>query len=65
MTEKVKFVCITRTIDSRTGTHYLDALDSDGNHYTAQMSDRIEEWLVFTKPWQKSGQVLIQQLAQS
>jgi hypothetical protein len=53
MTEKVKFVCITRTIDSRTGTHYLDALDSDGNHYTAQMSDRIEKWLVFTKRWQK------------
>jgi hypothetical protein len=53
MTEKVKFVCITRTIDSRTGTHYLDALDSDGNHYTAQMSDRIEKWLVFTKRWRK------------
>jgi hypothetical protein len=55
MTEKTKLVCITRTIDSRTGTHYLDALDSDGNHYTAQMSHRIEDWLVFTQPWERSA----------
>lgn len=60
MTESVKFVYITRTIDSNTGTHYLDALDSDGNHYTAEMSHRIEKWLVFTQGWQKRRTRLIE-----
>ena len=56
MSQRVKLAQITRTIDSKTGTHYLDALDSDGNYYTAQMSDRIEDWLVFTQPWKRSVQ---------
>ena len=54
--EKVKFVSITRTIDAKTGVHYLDAISTDGEHWMAQMSHRIEEWVVFTHPWKKSPQ---------
>ena len=56
MTERVKFIHITRTIDSKTGTHYLDALDEDGNHYMAEMSHRVEKWLCYTKMWHLAPQ---------
>jgi hypothetical protein len=49
--EKVKFVYINRTICPKTGVHFLDALDMEGNHYTAELSPNIEKWLVYTRQW--------------
>ena len=54
--EKVKFVTITRTIDDRSGIHYLDAVDVDGIHWSAQMDSRQEKWLVYTKLWTRDPQ---------
>ena len=54
--EKVKFVTITRTIDDRNGIHYLDAVDVNGNHWTAEMDSRQEKWLVYIKGWKKDPQ---------
>ena len=55
--EKVKFKQITRTICPKSGTHYLDAISENGEHYVAEMKSGIERWLVFTSPWKKSGQM--------
>jgi hypothetical protein len=49
--EKVKFVTITRTICPKGKTHYLDAVDTEGKHWTAEMQSGIERWLVYTKHW--------------
>jgi hypothetical protein len=46
-----KLVHITRIIDPRTGTHYLDAIDDQGRHWTAEMSHQQEPWIVYTKAW--------------
>jgi hypothetical protein len=54
MTEKVKFVSVTRTIDR--GIHYLDAVDVNGNHWTAEMDSNQEKWLVYIKGWKKDPQ---------
>ena len=54
--EKVKFVTITRTIDDRKGIHYLDAVDVNGNHWTAEMDSKQEKWLVYIKGWKKDSQ---------
>ena len=54
--EKVKFVTITRTIDDRSGIHYLDAVDVNGMHWSAQMDSRQEKWLVYTKLWTRDPQ---------
>ena len=54
--EKVKFVTVTRTIDNRSGIHYLDAVDVDGMHWSAQMDSRQEKWLVYTKLWTRDPQ---------
>ena len=43
MTERVKFTHITRTIDPRSGVHYLDAISKDGIHYSAEMTPGIEK----------------------
>ena len=50
MTE-AKFVTITRVIDPKTRIHYLDAIDDQGRHWTAEMSHQKEEWIVYTKTW--------------
>lgn len=49
MKPKIKF--ISRVIDGKTGKHYLDAIDEDGKHWTAELSPGLEPWLVFTKQW--------------
>jgi hypothetical protein len=54
--EKVKFVTVTRVIDDRNGIHYLDAIDENGNHWTAEMDSRQEKWLVYIKGWKKDSQ---------
>ena len=51
MTEPVKFVSITRTIDPVSGIHYMDALDIDGIHWLAQMDHKTELHLCYTKVW--------------
>jgi hypothetical protein len=56
MTERVKFTQVSRVICPKTGIHYLDAIDVNGIHWTAEMSSGIEKWLVFTKPWSANRQ---------
>ena len=56
MTKRVKFTHITRTICPRTGIHYLDAIDENGQHWVAQMSHGIEPWLIYTETWKKDPQ---------
>ena len=57
MVEKVKFTQVTRTICPKTGTHYLDAIDTEGQHWMAEMRSDVEKWLVFTRVWHKDAQV--------
>jgi len=54
--EKVKFVSVTRVIDITRGIHYLDAVDENGYHWTAEMDSKQEKWLVYTKAWTKDPQ---------
>jgi len=46
MTERVKFTYITRTVDPKSHIHYLDAIDENGQHWTAEMSHKLEPWIV-------------------
>ena len=55
--EKVKFTTITRTICPKTGVHYLDAIDTNNQHWMAEMSHQQEPWLIFTRVWHKDAQV--------
>ena len=57
MLERVKFVSVTRTIDPKTRIHYLDAIDENGQHWMAEMSHQVEQWLVFTREWSKYTQL--------
>ena len=52
----IKFVSIVRTIDPKTGTHYLDGIDDKWHHWTAEMSQKVEAWMVHTKQWRKDPQ---------
>ena len=54
--EKVKFVTVTRVIDERKGMHYLDAIDENGYHWYAEMDNKQEKWLVYSKLWTKDPQ---------
>ena len=56
MTERVKFKTITRVIDPKTRIHYLDAVDENGYHWTAEMSHGVEPWIVCTSNWKKDPQ---------
>ena len=54
MTEKVKFTQVSRVICPKTGVHYLDAIDTNGVHYTAQMETGVEKWITYkdiVKKW--------------
>ena len=55
--KQVKFVSITRTIDPKTGIHYMDALDVNGVHYMATMEHKKEPWLCYDKVWYKDPQM--------
>ena len=57
MVERVKFVSVTRTIDPKTRIHYLDAIDENGQHWMAEMSHQVENWLVFTRVWHRDEQL--------
>ena len=54
--EKVKFVSVTRVIDDRKGIHYLDAVDVNGHHWFAEMDNKQEKWLVYSKLWHRDPQ---------
>ena len=56
MMEKLKFVCITRVIDPKTRIHHLDAIDTNGQHWYAEMSPHLEDWLCYTTKWRKDHQ---------
>ena len=54
--ERVKFVTISRVIDPWTRIHYLDAIDDKGQHWTAEMSPKLEKWMCYTDTWKKDPQ---------
>jgi hypothetical protein len=56
MTERLKFKTITRTICPRTGIHYLDAIDENGQHWIAQMETGVERWITYKEVWKKDPQ---------
>ena len=56
MTEPVKFIQITRTIDPQTFVHYIDAIDENGTHWMAQMTHSVEPWLCYKKVWYQDPQ---------
>jgi hypothetical protein len=56
MTEKVKFTQITRTICPATKIHYLDAIDTQGFHWTAQQETGVEKWITWKEMWKKNNQ---------
>ena len=56
MMERAKFVTISRVIDPKTRIHYLDAIDINGYHWTAQMTHQEEPWIVYTSNWKKDPQ---------
>ena len=56
MTQPVKFVSITRTIDPKTHIHYLDAISNEGIHYMATMEHQKEPWLCYDKVWYQDPQ---------
>jgi hypothetical protein len=43
-------------IDDRKGIHYLDAVDVDGHHWSAEMDNKQEKWLVYSKLWHRDPQ---------
>jgi len=51
--QKVRFASVTRVIDERKGIHYLDAVDENGIHWSAEMDNKQEPWLVYSKLWTK------------
>ena len=56
MTERVKFAQVSRTICPRTGVHYLDAIDTNGFHWTAQQETGVEKWITWKEMWKKDTQ---------
>ena len=52
----VKFISINRTICPRTQIHYLDAIDENGMHWSAEMSPNIENWWCSTRKWRLDPQ---------
>ena len=56
MTERVKFKSITRVIDQKTGIHYLDAIDENGQHWTGQQETGVEKWITWKEQWKKNNQ---------
>jgi hypothetical protein len=56
MTERVKFKSITRVIDPKTRIHYLDAIDENGQHWTAQMDTGVEPGITYNEIWKKDPQ---------
>jgi hypothetical protein len=60
MTNKLKFTQVSRVICPKTGVHYLDAIDENGNHWMAQMEHETENWLCFSRVWYQDAQQPVQ-----
>jgi hypothetical protein len=56
MTKRLKFKTITRVIDPKTRIHYLDAVDENGRHWTAQMTHTEEPWIIYKEVWKEDPQ---------
>jgi hypothetical protein len=56
MTNKLKFTQVSRVICPRTGIHYLDAIDTNGLHWTAQQETGVEKWITWKEMWKKNNQ---------
>jgi hypothetical protein len=56
MTSKIKFVSVIRTIDPKTRIHYLDAVDDNGYHWSAQQETGVEPWITYKEVWKKDPQ---------
>jgi hypothetical protein len=54
--EKIKFIYINRTICPKGKTHYLDAVDTEGQIWFAEMRTDVESWITYSVPWKKAGQ---------
>jgi hypothetical protein len=37
-------------------THYLDAVDTEGQIWFAEMRTDVESWITYSVPWKKAGQ---------
>jgi hypothetical protein len=57
MTERVKFKSITRVIGPKSGIHYLDAIDENGQHWMAEMETGVERWITYKRVWYKDPQM--------
>jgi hypothetical protein len=56
MTNKVKFTQVSRVICPKSGIHFLDAVDTEGLHWTAQMETGVERWITYKEVWKKDPQ---------
>jgi hypothetical protein len=56
MTNKLKFVQVSRVIDPKTRIHYLDAIDENGQHWMAQQETGVERWITYKEVWKKDPQ---------
>jgi len=56
MTNKIKFTQVSRVICPKTGVHYLDAIDENGQHWVAQMTHQEEPWIIYKEVWKKDPQ---------
>jgi hypothetical protein len=56
MTERVKFTQVSRVICPKTNIHYLDAIDTQGFHWTAQQETGVEKWITWKEMWKKNNQ---------
>ena len=54
--KKVKFVSVTRVIDQKSGVHFLDAVDSEGFHWMAEMRTDVEQWITYSRVWKRDPQ---------
>ena len=55
MTNKLKFTQVSRVICQKSGIHYLDAIDTQGFHWTAQQETGKEDWITWKQMWKKDN----------
>ena len=56
MTKRLKFTQVSRVICPKSGIHYLDAVDSYGNHWMAQQETNVEKWITYKEVWYQDPQ---------
>jgi hypothetical protein len=55
MTNKLKFTQVSRVICPKSGIHFLDAVDTEGLHWTAQQETGVEKWITWKEMWKKDN----------